>query len=158
MFIYKKCPCVRRYHSDLLQLYGFHVGGTDCWPDPLEMILCFCIHSLRNDKVVGWLCYWERSLALPYHAVLQLTTPSLLFLQMTARQENTLSLAVQVSVNRLPAGTEQRAGGKQTKHPISALHLILSCDVEPFWTTGWIGIYLLVVGTVSSPGINLSVD
>lgn len=85
---------------------------------------------------MGWLCYRERSLALPYHAVLQLTTPSLLFLQMTARQENTLSLAVQVSVNRLPAGTEQRTGGKQAKHPISALHLILSREVESFWTAG----------------------
>lgn len=75
-------------------------------------------------------------MALPYHAALQLTTLSLLFLQMTAQQENMLSLAVQVSVNRLPAGTEQRTGGKQAKHPTSALHLILSCDVEPSWTAG----------------------
>lgn len=75
-------------------------------------------------------------MALPHHAALQPTTLSLLFLQMTAQQENMLSLAVQVSVNRLPAGTEQRTGGKQAKHPTSALHLILSCDVEPSWTAG----------------------
>lgn len=132
--------------------------GTDCWPDPLETFLCSCIHSLRSEKLRQWVgCATERerSLALPCHAALQLTTLSLLFLQMNARQENMLSPAVQVSANRLPAGTGQRTGGKQAKHPTSALRFILSCDAEPSWTAGWIGIYLLVVGTVSSPGINL---